>query len=165
MQKTNQIRNPLANYRDINEKQVAFLNACIQNPNTPAYKSDGTSVPLNTLDVNAVEFIGGLWRVQDLTNYKIVMVRDRPMILGKEIPHTEHTFFKYYRVSFLTYNCYGPIAPHYEMVVAKYKTDRGTYWSYGKTIADARAFMGIRLYDEYMDLIHSVACKKQIQKN
>ena len=45
--------------------------------------------------------------------------------------------------------------------VAKYTTDQGTYWSYGNTIEQARAFLGIKLYDEYMDLIHTHACKNQ----
>ena len=60
-------------------------------------------------------------------------------------------------------NCYGRfIVGGPEVIVAKYDTDRGTYWSYGPTLEQARAFLGIKLYDEYMDLIHSVACKNKL---
>ena len=60
------------------------------------------------------------------------------MIIGTRIEHNEKTFFEYYRAARLAYNCYGPIKPCFDMVAAKYSTDKGTYWSYGKTIADAR---------------------------
>lgn len=154
-------RNPMA-AQTIAQKQLQYNNDCAQNAR--AYKSDETTVPLCDVPVGRVEFIGGLWRVQDKNDYNISMIRDRPMILGARIEHNEKTFFEYYRAALLTYNCYGPLEPRFDMIVAKYTTDKGTYWSYGRTIADARAFLGIRLYDEYMDLIHAVACKNTMAK-
>lgn len=156
-------KNPLAQYTTATEKHNLYTQSCATN--TVAYKSDETRIPLRDVPEHNVEFIGGLWRVQDDFKYKITKIRDRQMILGQRIQHTEKTFFEYYQAALLVYNCYGPLAPRFDMIVAKYKTDRGTYWSYGHTIAEARAFMGIRLYDEYKDLIHSIACKKQLQKN
>lgn len=154
-------RNPLAAYQDKSEKFYAYRSAgraC-----AVAYKSDGTTIPLRSVPADQVEFIGGLWRVQDQKSYNIKRVRDRDLIIGNQLPHNERTFFEYYQASQLTYNCYGILPPQFDLVVAKYATDKGIYYSYGKNIADARAFLGIRLYDEYMDLIHSVACKNTMQ--
>ncbi len=150
-------RNPLAT-QTLEQKKTAYAADCANN--AMAYKSDETRVPLCSVNIDDVEFIGGLWRVQDAFKYKISKIRDRQMVLGKRIQHNEKTFFEYYQASILTYNCYGPINLQFDMIAAKYVTDRGEYWSYGNTIAAARAFLGIRLYDEYMDLIHSVACKQ-----
>lgn len=154
-------RNPLAN-QTLDEKRKKYSTDSTNS--SFAYKSDTTKVPLKEMNINDVEFIGGLWRVQDKKSYNIQKIRDRDMIIGDKIQRTEKTFFNYYKASFLVYNCYGPIEPRFDMVAAEYKTDKGTYWAYGKTIAEARAFMGIKLYDEYMDLINSVACKRINQK-
>ena len=155
-------KNPLAVYKDNVQKFKAYTYDC--SLGDWAYKSDDTRVPLKEMNINDVEFIGGLWRVQTKPVYNIQRIRDRDMIIGDKIQRTEQTFFNYYKASFLVYNCYGPIEPQFDMVAAEYKTDKCTYWAYGKTIAEARAFMGIKLYDEYMDLINSVACKVIRQK-
>lgn len=155
-------KNPLAQYATPTEKHELYTRSCANNEF--AYKSDGTKVPLGTMNEDTVEFIGGLWRVQDDKKLDVLTVRDRQVVLGPRIQHNEKTFFEYYQASFLSYNCYGPIIFKYDMVVAKYATDKGIYWAYGENIPQARAFMGIRLYDEYMDLIHSVACKNAIKQ-
>lgn len=155
-------RNPLAT-QTIEQKNKQYAHDCATDAR--AYSDATTSVPLRDVPVDKVEFIGGLWRIQNPHSYTITIVRDRPMILGDQIQHSERTFFKYYRAGFVTYNCYGLLKPHFDMIVAQYTTDNGTYLSYGKTIAEARAFLGIRLYDQYMDVIHRIACKNQIQKN
>lgn len=154
-------RNPLAN-QTLDEKRKKYSTDSTNS--SFAYKSDNTKVPLKETNINDVEFIGGLWRVQEYTDYNIKKVRDKDLIIGNRIEHNEKTFFEYYQASILTYNCYGVLKPHFDMVAAKYDTDKGTYWSYGKSIAEARAFMGIKLYDEYRDLIHSVACRSINQK-
>ena len=131
-----------------------------------AYYSNGDIVSLEVVGLHDVEFIGGLWRVQDKFPHKIQMVRDVPFVLGERIPRNERNLFEFYRARRVCENCYGKfLAPGPEKIVAKYTTDNGTYWSYGDTVEQARAFLGIKLYDEYMDLIHRVACKKQSRKN
>ncbi len=127
-----------------------------------AYFSNGRTVSLNAVGLHDIEFIGGLWRVQDKFPYRIQMVRDVPFVLGERIPRTERNHFEFYRACRVCENCYGKyLIPGSEKIVAKYTTDHGTYWAYGDTVEQARAFLGIKLYDEYMDLIHSVACKNR----
>ncbi len=154
-------KNPLATAFPTNDdKLYAYSTACMNG--AVAHRADYTTVLLKNLKPAQVEFIGGLWRVQTPYDYNLQNVRDKEFIIGARLPHQEKTFFEYYEASFLTFNCYGPLPPRFDRVVAKYATDHGTYWSYGKTIADARAYLGIRLYDEYVDLIHSVACKNMV---
>ena len=130
-----------------------------------AYKSDGTTVPLESVKLSNVEFVAGLWRVQNPFPHKIQEVRGTKFVLTERLPHIEKNLFEFYRASMVSENCYGPfITPGATHVVAKYITDHGTYWSYGTTIEQARAFLGIKLYDEYMDLIHAHACKKQLSR-
>ncbi len=157
-------KNPLAPNWSMSEKYRKYL--CDHKNGAYAYKSDNTRVPLNTVGVNDVEYIGGLWRVQNKMNFTISTIRDRQLILGPRIDLQEKNYFEYFQAARIpTYNCYGPIDKLvYDTVVAKYTTDRGIYWSYGKTVADARAFLGIKMYDEYMDVIHRTACRKIIQK-
>lgn len=157
-------KNPLATAFQTNDDKIyAYSTACLNG--AVAHRPDYTTVPLKTLNPAQVEFIGGLWRVQTPCDYNVQNVRGKDLIIGARLPHQEKTFFEYYEASLLTFNCYGPLKPCFDSVVAKYTTDHGTYWSYGRNIADARAFLGIRLYDEYMDLIHSVACQKTAQKS
>lgn len=153
-------RNPHAEYKNPIDKCHAFLDACRQN--ALAYRADGTTVQLQSLKPSDVEFIAGLWRVQTKLNIKISNIRDRQLILGPRIDLQEKNYFEYYRAAKIpTYNCYGPLDTQlrYDVVVAKYITDKGVYWAYGDSIAQARAFLGIKLYDEYMDLIHRTACR------
>lgn len=160
-------RNKLAAHKTIAEKQRAY-DADILNSQKKimAYCSNGTTVPLVDVDVSHVEFIGGLWRVQDKFLCKIQMVRDVPFVLGERVPRNERNLFEFYRARCVCENCYGKfLAPGPEKIVAKYTTDNGTYWSYGDTVEQARAFLGIKLYDEYMELIHSVVCKNQPKEN
>ncbi len=153
-------RNPLTQLT-LEQKQQKYTIDCAKGE--IAYKSNDTTVPLRNVKLENVEFIAGLWRVQDVANYKISTIRNKQMILGPRIEHNEKTFFEYYKAAVLTYNCYGPLTPKYDMVAAKYTTDEGECWAYGNTIADARAFLGSRLYDEHKDLIHAEVCKNNNQ--
>lgn len=150
-------RNPLAT-QTIAEKRKQYDTDCRRN--AMAYTQSCMHVPLRNVKFENVEFIGGLWRIQHTNNFDIIQVRDCKMILGERLAHHEKTFFEYYTAALVGYNCYGPIRTPFDMVVAKYTTDAGTYWSYGKNIAEARAYMGIRLYDQYQELINNIACKK-----
>ncbi len=122
--------------------------------------------PLTQFSVDDVEFIGGHWRVQTHAYYDVRQIRDQKFIIGPRINIAEKNYFEYYQIAEIPqFNCYGPVSdPKFNMVAAHYKTDHGEYWGYGTDVASARAFLGIRLYDEYMDLIHAHACKNQTAK-
>ena len=156
------IRNKLATQTELQKK--AQFNRDVKT-GVVAYKSDKTTVPLSKCLPAQVEFIAGLWRVQNEFPYKIYNIRDKEMVLLKQLPHYDHVLFDYFAASLVSYNCYGPfISKNPDFIVAKYATDDGIYWGYGTTLEKARAFLGIRLYDEYMDLIHRHACKKQLSR-
>ena len=159
-------RNKLATHKTIIEKERAY-NAALMNSKhqTMAYSRDGTVAPLANFAVSDVEFIGGLWRVQNPFPHKIQDVRDKQFVLGAVLPHREKNHFEFYSAWLVSENCYGKyILDGGKYIVAKYTTDHGTYWAYGNTIEQARAFLGIKLYDEYMDLIHAHACKNQLAR-
>lgn len=155
------LKNPLATWHKTpTEKQNAFNAAC--KSGDVAYKSDGTTVPLTSLHQDKVEFIAGLWRVQNETNYEIKQIRDRQLILGPRLPHSERTLFEFYSAMRPVFNCYGLIHCNFDIVVAKYTTQSGTFWGYGRTIEEARAFLGIRLYDTHQELINNVLNQKYV---
>ncbi len=159
-------KNKLATHKTFAEKERAYNSAILDSAHPAmAYSRDGTVAPLANFAVSDVEFIGGLWRVQNPFPHKIQDVRDKHFVLHEKLLHIEKNLFEFYRASMVSENCYGPfIMPGTQHVVAKYTTDRGTYWSYGNTIEQARAFLGIKLYDEYMALIHAHACKNQLAR-
>lgn len=155
------IKNKLATHKNQEIKKIEF--AAAQQRGDVAYRQDLTTVPLKQLTMNSVEFIGGRWRIQNKFPYKIQMIRDREMVLLKQLPHQDHVLFDYYTAAVVGYNCYGPfILNNSDYIVAKYTTDNGVFWGYGRTLEQARAFLGIKLYDEHMDLIHRHACKNQL---
>ncbi|MBQ0013534.1 MAG: hypothetical protein KBS86_03135 [Proteobacteria bacterium] len=129
-----------------------------------AYKSDGTVVKLQSVAYKNVRFISGAWRVQNRFDQQVVHVRNLDVVLGQRLPVSEKNHFEYFAAKMVGENCYGKYmvdAPAGSLIVAKYDTDQGTYWAYGKTIEQARAFMGIKLYDEYCELIHRAICSER----
>lgn len=156
-QKSDTITNPLSQFETVAEKRAEYNNDL--DSGALAYIDYNKSVKLGTpgAEFNDVDFIGGLWRVQRPFNREITRVRDRDFILGEKLPHKEHTKFDFFKAYMVTTNCYGRFVfenkDRYDFIVAKYKNNRGTFWAYGKTIADARAFLAIRIYDLYQDLI------------
>lgn len=161
------MQNKHTEHKTISEKQRAYNAAVADSVKLVlAHTSSGKTLPLADVDVSRVEFVAGLWRVQDEFPYQIQMVRDLPFVLGARLPLNERNHFEFYHARRVCENCYGKyLVPGSEKIVAKYTTDKGTYWAYGDTVEQARAFLGIKLYDEYMELIHSVACKNQPRKN
>ena len=159
-------RNKLATHKTIIEKERAYNAAIVDGKHqTMAYSRDGTVAPLANFAVSDVEFIGGLWRVQTPFSHKIQDVRDKQFVLDAVLSHREKNHFEFYSAWLVSENCYGKyILDGGKYIVAKYTTDHGTYWSYGANIEQARAFLGIKLYDEYMDLIHAHACKNQLAR-
>ena len=154
------MKNKLSTHKTPGEK-LSQYHTDIAN-NTVAYRSNMTTVPLSKCPPETVEFIGGLWRVQDIFPHKIQEVRDDLFVLIERLPRQERNLFEFYRAQRVSQNCYGyHMVSGLSQIVAKYTTDKGTYWAYGSTVEQARAFLGIKLYDEYSDIIHSVACKNQ----
>ena len=150
------IKNSLSDFKSENQKVVAYIRDTRKHEPVMAYKSDGTIVPLKDFKPSQVEFIAGLWRVQNDFPYKIENIRKKDFVIGNKMPYTERTLFDFYEAYSICENCYGKYKrtlPDY--IVAKYKTNRGTYCAYGKTIEDARAYLGIKLYDEFQDVIHN----------
>ena len=114
-----------------------------------------------------VDKVAGSWCVQKKSPYKITRVRDRDMVIMDKLDHQENTLFEFYNAKLVGYNCYGPFVladPSTNYIVAQYETDKETYLGYGKTIEAARAYLGLKLYDEYKDVINAIACKKQNTK-
>ena len=112
-----------------------------------------------------VDKVGGFWRIQRKCPYKITRVRDKDMILLNKLNHVENTLFEFWTAIEAVYNCYGILLHdmNYNYIVAKYDTDKETYMGYGYTLEEARAFLGLKLYDEYKDLINSVACRNKLK--
>lgn len=124
-----------------------------------AYYPDLTTKPLVSVNIDMVEFIGGLWRIQRPFEHDIIDVRGKPFVLRERLPRDEKNRFEYWRAASVYDNAYGPLLGA-EYVVAMYRTNRGVFSSYGSTIEQARAFLGIRMYDEFADEIHKIATAK-----
>lgn len=121
-----------------------------------AHLDNGTRMLLSSVARSDVRFVSGLWRVQNQAHkYNVIDVRDKRFILGDRINHNEKNLFEYYHAALYVENCYGVLKPQYSYIVAKYNTDNGPMWSYGLTIEQARAFLGIALFDKHIDMIHS----------
>ena len=151
------IVNTLSEFRTVAQKRSAYNDGL--NKNAGARIDSNTTIALGVrgAEFNNVDFIGGEWRVQRPFDKKITHVRDRDFVLGEKLPRQEHTKFDFFKAYIVGKNCYGDYISEndngYDYIVAKYDTNRGTYWSYGKTIADARAFLAISIYDAYQDVI------------
>ena len=151
------ITNPISEFKTVAEKRVAY-NRALDNQ-SEAWIDANTKITIGRrgAEFNDVEFIGGFWRVQRHFGHKITRVRDSDFVLGDKLPRQEHTKFDFYRAYRVGLTCYGYYISEnsdgYDYIVAKYETNRGTFWSYGKTIADARAFLAISIYDAYQDVI------------
>jgi len=161
------ITNPMSEFKTVAEKRAAYDAA---RGRAKAFFLDHREIKYIVLgyrgaEFNNVEFIAGAWRIQNKFDYQIINVRGKDFVLGDKLPHQERTKFDFYRAYSVGNNCYGKyIFPSTDYIVAKYATPRGTYWAYGQTIEQARAFLGIKLYDEHQDLIHANLSRPQEQK-
>jgi len=148
------ITNKYSDFKSDAQKTGAYIRDKVNG--VYAWKSDGTQVSLKDLRINQVEFVAGLWRVQDEFPYKIENVRKKEFVIGKKLPHVERTKFDFYEAYSVGENCYGKYkADKPDFIVTKYETNRGVFSAYGKTIEDARAYLGMKLYDEFQDVIHN----------
>lgn len=154
----NQYRNKFATDTEL-DKESRYERSCANNE--LAYRSDGMTISLRALSSSQVEYIAGLWRVQKPFPYTVQDVRGNPFVLLEKLPHTEKTLFEFYKASLVGENCYGRYLVNAPYIVAKYSIDDGDFYGYGTSIEHARAFLGVKLYDEYKHLIHKHACKGQ----
>lgn len=114
---------------------------------------------------NKVDCINGQWHVQNDFQREITRVRDKDMVLIEKLDRVEDTKFEFWSAKSVGYNCFGPFISKdksLDYIVAKYETDNGPRWGYGKTLESARAYLGLKLYDEYKDVIHGIACKNRL---
>lgn len=160
---------PLTNGHVLTEEQAKIAKIgcfCKDVYTAKAVTENGHKITLGKkgAKLDDVDLVAGLWRVQKKFPYEIVRVRDIDVVLMDKIQHTESTNFEYWNAKLVGYNCYGPFifsGKKHDFIVARYDTDQGSYWGYGQTIEAARAFLGLKLYDEYKDVIHSIACKNK----
>ena len=128
-----------------------------------AWDEHNKKYKLIDLPFERVDFIAGLWRVQRDFDEKIQIVRGKEFILLGKIDKQEKNLFEYYKAATVGNNCYGLYSNmDPDCVVAKYDTDNGPLWAYGATLEQARAFLGIALFDKHIDLIHATE-RKNIQ--
>ena len=149
------IRNSYSDLKTDTQKFAQYMRDKNKKETVYAYKSDGSRIPLNDCRLINLEHVAGLWRIQDEFPYEIEIVRGKPFVIGKKLPHTERTLFDFYEAFRVCENCYGKYLFKTEQnyIVAKTVTSRGTFSSYGKTIEDVRAYLGIKLCDVFQDVI------------
>lgn len=154
--------NPYDEYKNSRIKSNAWMRAC--GKNEMAVNSKNEMHPVKNFKMEDLAFVAGLWRIQEKCPHKITRVRDKDMILFDKLDHVENTLFEFWNAKEVVYNCYGICFGDKEpdFIVAKYDTDNGTYLGYGRTLESARAFLGLKLYDEYKDIINAIACKNKL---
>jgi len=180
MMETMQVKNPLSDFWKSpkdgqkltwDQATAFFITTFLHDLNKGVYAVDKNLNKIKLGDDGAthelVDKVGGLWRVQRKCPYKITRVRDKDMVLIKKLDRVENTLFEFWSAKMVNYNCYGPFVIDCERanyVVARYETDKETYMGYGTSIEAARAYLGLKLYDEYKDVINAIACKNKIKK-
>ncbi|MFQ6696210.1 MAG: hypothetical protein ACLRFQ_02890 [Alphaproteobacteria bacterium] len=180
MMETMKVKNPLSDFlkspkdgsKNTWEQATAlFIVNFLQDLNQGVYAVDEK---LNKIELGKegadhynVDKVAGFWRIQKKLPYKITRVRDKDMVLIKKLDRVENTLFDFWSAKMVSYNCYGPFIidiANVDYIVAQYETDKKTYLGYGRTIEAARAYLGLKLYDEYKDVINAIACKKQVKQ-
>ena len=159
------LENPMDEYKTFADRKKAYDTACAQN-GVYAIDANLNKIPLKKVNVSRLAFIGGFWRIQRHFPYEITRVRDKDMVIMNKIKYRDKTEFEYYNAKSVGYNCYGPFTSSgntSDYIVSKSTTDRGICWGYGKTIEAARAFLGLKLFDEYMDVVKA-AMKQNTRK-
>ncbi|MBP5485228.1 MAG: hypothetical protein J6Y07_00775 [Alphaproteobacteria bacterium] len=149
-------------YKNIEEKRAAFEWA-VDYEDAVAW-IDGKPVPLGGpgAELNDVEYVAGLWRVQNKEQYDTISVQEREFVLLDRLTRTEHTNFEYYSAAHVGWTGCGRSCdnkPGY--IIGKYETGRGTFYAYGcqwadgskEALATARAHLAGQVVLAYQDLI------------
>lgn len=132
-------RNPLSDMTDV-QRAEKYISDIQKNDYILAYSEDNSKRPLVNTDVNKVEFIGGLWRIQRDFPYEIKQVHDQKFVIGDKInrsdlPKEELPIYDYYRAAKFWTNCYGLSLGNFDHVIVRSKNGI----AYGKDIATARS--------------------------
>ena len=130
-----------------------------------AYKRNGKPIPLGThgAEFNNVELFDDRWCVQEVLKQKTIISRDNlEFVIYEKLPRQEHTNFEFFRAGLVQNDWYGKTVEKDSYIFAKKDTNKGTFWAYGKTIADARAFLTAKLYDVYQEIIEQVGNEANI---
>lgn len=154
-------QNPLAKYScpesaNLTKAELFRRDIASDAPMTNPY---GTYWTLKGAEIDEVEYIAGLWRLQIDFPHKIQHVRDRYFIIGERLPVHESNKFDYYQAQFIDFNCYGPFMLG-DAIVGHFKTARGNFCGYGKNIPEVRSFLASQVFDAYRDVIHVDIAKK-----
>lgn len=179
MMETMQVKNPLPDFwkspKDgskltLSQATAFFITTFLHDLNAGVYavdeKLNKTKLDDEGATHDSVDKIAGVWRIQNKLPYKIIHVRDKDMVLVKKLDRVENTLFEFWTAKEINYNCYGPFIiddPYADYVVACYETDKETYWGYGRTLEAARAYLGLKMYDEYKEVINAIACKNKLK--
>ncbi len=143
------------------QAQIAKIGAfCKDVYNVKAVTNTGKKITLGEqgAKLENVDFVAGLWRVQTKFPHEITHVRDKDMVLMNKIQHTESTNFEYWTAKLIGYNCYGPFiieGNRNDFIVSRCVVNKGVFWGYGTTIESARAFLGLKIWDEMRDVIRA----------
>ena len=179
MMETMQVKNPVSDFWKSakdghkltwDQATAFFITTFLHDLNKGVYAVDEGLNKIKLGDEGAehynVDKVSGVWRIQNKLPYKITRVRDKDMVLVKKLDRVENTLFEFWIAKEVCYNCYGPFIiddTYADYVVARYETDKETYWGYGQTLEAARAYLGLKLYDEYKDVINAIACKDKLK--
>ncbi len=150
-------------YSTVAEKRAIF-NREVDNGTKALLVGGQETIPLGApgAGFNDVEYVAGLWRVQNKVHYDTINVQERDFTLLDRLNRTEHTNFEYYsaaQVGWTGWGCACDNNPGY--IIGKYETGRGTFYAYGcqwadgpkKALATARAHLAGQVYLAYKDLI------------
>ena len=152
-------------YTNIEEKRIAFKLA-VEN-GMYAYTGSGECIPLGGpgVELNDVEYIAGLWVVQNKKHFDSVNVQEQNFVLLDQLDRKEHTHFEFYSAASVNWGRYGLACnlKDKDYIVSKYETRRGTFYGYGcqlldgrkKALATARAQLAMQVYIAYKDSIIS----------
>lgn len=156
--------NDLADYgKDIAKKREKY-NVDVDN-RVYAYQKEGAPVLLREVDFNDVDFIGGVWRVQepfDARGYQMVEIRDKKFVLLNKLPRQERTKFEFYNAASVNWGAFGLVSDFEPVfIIAKYDTNRGVFYSYRCKLTDpyalenARAHLAGKVLEAYQDLVEN----------
>ncbi|MDL2295350.1 hypothetical protein LJC18_00850 [Lachnospiraceae bacterium OttesenSCG-928-E19] len=153
----NKIPNPLIELKDKCKKDKYWID--VNNPDVRAMHASGDSERLGKLLIDKVEFIGGLWRVQNEYDFSNVVSihdskkkTDRHFKLLKELDIREHNNFTYYDARELVCNCYGWREGPVPYFVTNYEIFGQNHWAFNTQQEGSRAFLSARKSDVFQEV-------------
>jgi len=165
------INTELSDFKTVAEKRAAY-NKGLDNQDIVLLPGGGTTLlGSEGAKFNDVDFLGGLWRVQqpfDSRGYPVITIydnknkKDLRFVLLQKLDRQEHTNFVYYNAASVIWGAHGlscSFEPTY--IIAKYATNRGLFYSYRCKLTDsnalenARAHLAGNVLAAYQDVIEA----------